>query len=165
MLPLQYARGHEYPVEKFCTNEYCKEKRLFCFEQCSKIESLHGNHNKDTEKKKKLKLCEYLKELSQQCNKIVEEIEIQFSKMQQHFKQFKSGILATYSIMESDLLNLNSNEISKYFKNRRLADQFIEITDKFIQIQKITVKNLKQIRSKILKMKFLVILNHFHMNQ
>ncbi|CAK70308.1 unnamed protein product (macronuclear) [Paramecium tetraurelia] len=63
--------------------------------------------------------------------------------MQQCFYQFKSKILAQYSILESNLVNLNSKQISKTLSNfvkfneekkQKLADQFIRSTEQFIKI-------------------------------
>ncbi|CAK76749.1 unnamed protein product (macronuclear) [Paramecium tetraurelia] len=82
-----------------------------------------------------------MKDISEQCIKLVEELEIQFSKVEQFFKQFKSEILSKYSILESKLLNLNQNQISNTLSNfvkfneekKELANDFIRITDNFIE--------------------------------
>ncbi|CAD8116831.1 unnamed protein product [Paramecium primaurelia] len=138
MLKLQCASGHEYLVDMFCTNPFCKEKRLYCFEQCQKLQYRHSGHSQNTEKIQEL--CNYVKGISQQCYELVNDLEVQFLKVEQIFKQFKDDILSKYSLSQGVLKQLNSNQINEALCNfvrfneekQKLSTQFKEISNQFI---------------------------------
>ncbi|CAD8067336.1 unnamed protein product [Paramecium sonneborni] len=115
MLSYTCVNCNQQIADRFCKNEFCKENRLFCFEKCVRTQQKHIDHIDNTEKIDLLP--NYFKDISIQCQEMIEQLDILFTEIQQLFEQFKNDLVQKYQISERNLKQLNSNHINNAIFN------------------------------------------------
>ncbi|CAD8214437.1 unnamed protein product [Paramecium octaurelia] len=135
-------QNHESNVEFFCINPFCRDPRLFCFEQCFQVTSWHQHDRRHINKIELLP--NYLMDISNQCNLLQQEMKQLIQVITELFDQLEKLILKRFQWSVKKLKDLGGKQIEVALSNminfdefqRRLIQQLNTSSDYMIQTLK-----------------------------